>query len=276
MRQYCSGGSRTWSSIQPLSGVCSSGWLRKKRNTTAAAAAPGATSAMAASTSVDVLEDEAGDDGVEGGVGGTAASAAAAADVGRAARALRGDLAPGPTSGRRPTTTARPAADGQPGDLAFAGARRRAHDAAPARCSAASGRICSSYSGSAPSVKPSCHQPAWRPPTGPRRHCPCRRGPWRGRRRATVSGSQGRPCSSSRARLLRPRRTPPSSFTRRLLARRAEAGDVVEHARGHALAAQLAVVGDGEAVGLVADALQQVERLGLPRGSAPGRPRPGT
>ena len=31
MRQYCSGGSRIWSSIQPLLGVWSSGWLRKKR-----------------------------------------------------------------------------------------------------------------------------------------------------------------------------------------------------------------------------------------------------
>ena len=48
-----------------------------------------------------------------------------------------------------------------------------------------------------------------------------------------------------------------------LPAGRAEAGDVVEHALRHALAAQLAVEGDGEAVGLVADALEQVERLGL-------------
>src|SRR5947209_6726115 len=33
---------------------------------------------------------------------------------------------------------------------------------APDSHSAASGRICSSYSGSAPSVNPSCHHPAWR------------------------------------------------------------------------------------------------------------------
>jgi hypothetical protein len=43
-----------------------------------------------------------------------------------------------------------------------------------------------------------------------------------------------------------------------------EAGDVVEDARRHALVPQLAVVADGEAVGLVPDALQQVQGLGLP------------
>jgi len=32
MRQYCSGGSSTWSSIHPLFGVCSSGWFRKNTN----------------------------------------------------------------------------------------------------------------------------------------------------------------------------------------------------------------------------------------------------
>ena len=35
--------------------------------------------------------------------------------------------------------------------------------------------------------------------------------------------------------------------------------------RGHLLVAQLAVVGDGEAVGLVAHLLEQVERLGVAR-----------
>ena len=48
-----------------------------------------------------------------------------------------------------------------------------------------------------------------------------------------------------------------------LLAGLAEAGDAVEHRGGHALAPQLAVVRDGEAVGLVADALEQVERLAV-------------
>ncbi len=49
------------------------------------------------------------------------------------------------------------------------------------------------------------------------------------------------------------------------LAGGAEAGDAVEDRRRHALAAELAVVRDGEAVGLVADALEQVEGIAPPR-----------
>ena len=75
MRQYCSGGSSTWSSIQPLFGVCSSGWLRKKTKRPPGSSTR-ATSAMAASTVVDVLEHEAGDDGVERPVAERAAPAA--------------------------------------------------------------------------------------------------------------------------------------------------------------------------------------------------------
>ena len=58
-----------------------------------------------------------------------------------------------------------------------------------------------------------------------------------------------------------------------LLAGLAEAGDAVEHRRRHPLAPQLAVVRDGEAVGLVADALQQVQRLGLARDADRARRR---
>ena len=81
-------------------------------------------------------------------------------------------------------------------------------------------------------------------------------------RRATSSGSQERVRSSSRdaARTARP---PPSALTRR--ARRA--GPVPECRRGccaSSAAAALAVEHDGEAVGLVADALEQVERIGAP------------
>jgi hypothetical protein len=47
----------------------------------------------------------------------------------------------------------------------------------------------------------------------------------------------------------------------RLLASLTEAGDVVQRARPEALGALGALVGDREAVGLVADALQQVEAL---------------
>jgi hypothetical protein len=50
-----------------------------------------------------------------------------------------------------------------------------------------------------------------------------------------------------------------------LLAGGPEPGDVVEHRLGHPLVAQLAVVADGEAVALVSQPLQQVQRLGLPR-----------
>ena len=68
MRQYCSGGSRIWSSIHPLPGVCSSGWFRKNTNRPPGSSTR-ATSAMAVVDGVDVLEDQAGDHGVEGAVG---------------------------------------------------------------------------------------------------------------------------------------------------------------------------------------------------------------
>ena len=51
----------------------------------------------------------------------------------------------------------------------------------------------------------------------------------------------------------------------RLAPLRPDADDVVENGDEVALAAQLAVVGDGEAVRLVADALDEVERLAVAR-----------
>ena len=85
MRQYCSGGSRIWSSIQPLFGVCSSGWLRKNANRP-----PGrstrATSAMAASTS-------------------TMCSNTRQATT--ASKSRRGTAAPRPRRARRPAAAAR-------------------------------------------------------------------------------------------------------------------------------------------------------------------------
>ena len=68
MRQYCSGGSTTWSSIHPLSGVCSSGWLRKKQNRPPGDEHPGDLGDRLVDL-VDVLEHEAGDHGVERCVG---------------------------------------------------------------------------------------------------------------------------------------------------------------------------------------------------------------
>ena len=77
MRQYCSGGSRIWSSIQPLPGVCSSGWLRKKHEA-AAGRSTRATSAMASSSVVDVLEHQAGHGGIEGSASANGSGAAPA------------------------------------------------------------------------------------------------------------------------------------------------------------------------------------------------------
>ena len=68
IRQYCSGGSSMWSSIQPLPGVCSSGWLRKKLNRPPGLDDTGDLGDRLVD-GVDVLEHEAGDHGVEAGIG---------------------------------------------------------------------------------------------------------------------------------------------------------------------------------------------------------------
>ena len=60
------------------------------------------------------------------------------------------------------------------------------------------------------------------------------------------------------------RRHPAELLQQALPASRPQPGHVVEDALRHPLGPQLAVVGDGEAVGLVPDALQEVEGLGLP------------
>ena len=59
----------------------------------------------------------------------------------------------------------------------------------------------------------------------------------------------------------------PELLHQALLARRAESRDVVEDRLGHAPVPQLAVVADGEPVGLVPDALEEVQGLALPRDS---------
>ena len=59
----------------------------------------------------------------------------------------------------------------------------------------------------------------------------------------------------------------------RLPAGRPEAGDLVQRARRHRLGPLAAVVGDGEAVRLVADPLEQVEALAGARAGSPGRRR---
>ena len=91
---------------------------------------------------------------------------------------------------------------------------------------------------------------------------------------ATASGSHGQ-----RGQLLergRPHRPEaPEGGEEPLLAGRAEARDPVERALGHPLAPALAVEGDGEAVRLVADPLEEVEGLGAPRDPDRTRAGPG-
>ncbi len=117
MRQYCSGGSSTWSSIQPLWGVWSSGWLRKK-----AKRPPGASTRADLGDGVvdalDVLEHEARHDGVEGGVAERQVGRACPG-VGRTAGALVGfeHLGPG---GVDPHDGGGASGDREPGDLSLA------------------------------------------------------------------------------------------------------------------------------------------------------------
>ena len=157
MRQYCSGGSRIWSSIHPLPGVCSSGWLRKNRKRP-----PGrehaATSAMADVDVDDVLEHQARDRPRRTlrPANGSAAASAARVDAARRARrvasAICADGRVDADDARRHPRAARRARSG-PRRMPTSSTAPRAGEV-----SAASGRICSSYSGSAPSVNPSCHQ----------------------------------------------------------------------------------------------------------------------
>ena len=141
MRQYCSGGSSIWSSIQPLPGVCSSGWFRKNRSGRRAAA-PGPTSAMAASTSrmcsntrqATTASNDAVGERQRGGAGPGVGRAA------RRARAATRDLVPRRVDADDDVDARRPRPAGRPGLRRSPTSSTRA---APARCSAASGRICS-------------------------------------------------------------------------------------------------------------------------------------
>ena len=157
MRQYDSGGSTVWSLIQPLPGVCSSGWLRKKLNRP-----PGRTHAGhlvdRAVHVVDVLEHETRHRGVERRVGERQLGRARS-HVRRSAAALprHADLVPRRIDARRRPTPA-PASIRLicPSPQPMSSTRSK-----PDSSASAIGRICSSYSGSAPSVNPSIHQSAW-------------------------------------------------------------------------------------------------------------------
>ena len=119
----------------------------------------------------DVLEHETHDHRVERAVGERQRVGVAPRVVGHRRRAPPRARAARPSDRRRRrpgTVAARPA--GRPGPRR---SRRRAPRVTPARYSRASGRICSSYSASAPSVKPSCHQPALRSHSVVGRSCGC-------------------------------------------------------------------------------------------------------
>ncbi len=120
-------------------------------------------------------------------------------------------------------------------------------------------------------------RPSGRPPAGNRRRRAVGRGGRRGgprRRRRPPGRGASRGCAGPRGG--RPQRPHPAHLLQQAgPAGRAQAGDPVERAGRHPLAPALAVVGDGEAVGLVAHPLEQVERLGLPRGTRTGSGEPG-
>src|SRR3954447_20848254 len=250
-----------WSSIQPDPGTYRSGWLRKKRKRP-----PGRrtrpTSAMAASTPSMCSKTRQA----------RAASNAPSGKGSATASPLTNDAPPA----RRCASTSWPHDGSTPTTRAPAPAATRANwpspvptsstDVAPARCSAARGMICSVYSASAPPVNASCHQPAWVSQSERSEMasviCTSRLMEFlmdvdRHRVRQPGQGDE-----LGQRRLLH-RGHAAQLLDQPLLPRRPEAGDVVDAALDHALAPELAVVVDGEAVSLVPQALQQVERLGL-------------
>ena len=153
MRQYCSGGSTTWSSIQPLSGVCSSGWLRKKQNRPPGCEHPGDLGDRRVDL-VDVLEHEAGDHGVERAVGERELVGRGPGEQRAATLDSRADLVPRRIDAGDQLDAVEPVASRLIWPSPHPTSSTRV---APASSAPASGRICSSYSGSAPAVNPSIH-----------------------------------------------------------------------------------------------------------------------
>ena len=157
MRQYCSGGSSTWSSIQPLPGRLQQRVVEEEARSARRGAAPGRPRRWprrrrrCARTRGTPRRRRRS----------RRRTAARRLRRGRSAglRRARRPRRSGPrrVDARRPACAAGDAPAGRPGPRR---SPRRAPASAPASRSAASGRICSAYSGSAPSVNPSCHQPA--------------------------------------------------------------------------------------------------------------------
>src|SRR5437588_3290989 len=254
MRQYCS--SRMRSSIQPLPGVWSSGWLRKKRKrppgvrTRPTSARASSTASMCSKTrqATTASNDSAGN----GSVSATPRQYAGGPPRSRATDSCA-HVGSSPTTLEAPTSPASREIWPSPQPMSST-------DAQPRRSAAAMGTICSTYSGSAPAVNPSCHQAACFSHSFMRSRC--RTVELGVQRVGHLLGQPGDRLQVLEAGLLHGRDAA-QVLQQALLPSGPEAGDVVDGALGHALAAELAVIGDGEAVGLIADALQEVERLGL-------------
>ena len=154
MRQYSS--SRMWSITQPLFGRLEQRVVEEEHESPARlehARDLGDRRPVIG----DVLEHEAHDRRVERAVG-ERELIRARADVRRPTCRARARRRAARRVGSTPATSSAPASP-RPARAALTGPD--VDDAARAReALRASGRICSSYSGSAPSVKPSCHQPA--------------------------------------------------------------------------------------------------------------------
>ena len=261
IRQYCSGGSSTWSSIHPLFGVCSSGWLRKKQKRPPGCSTR-ATSAIASSTSRMCSNTRQATTASKLAVGERQRRSLAAGETTR--RPAAAATLDAFHVGSMPTTSSAPTAAGEPADLPVAAAdvehapragqlrRRERQDLLLVLRVGALGEALDPPAGVRLPQVPSAHRldrrsrlatlldrrcshgrigpyRCQRSRTGRRR----RRGGWyvgetwrrrpRRRRRAATTSAFS---SSSDARLTA--FTPPSSLHEPLLAGLAEAGDAVE------------------------------------------------
>ena len=149
-----------WSITQPLFGACSNGWFKQEHEPATRARArarsrrsAGSWSGMCSNTRQATTASKL--------PSGNGNALRRLARVDGTARARWRDARAARRVGSTPTTSRRRDRDGQPGDLAFTACRRRARAARPRGTPRSSGRICSSYSGSAPSVNPSCHHCAF-------------------------------------------------------------------------------------------------------------------
>ena len=152
-----------WSSIQPLPGRLQQRVVQEQQAATAGLEHPGHLVDRGLDR-VDVLDHQAHHHRVEGARRGTGAfggGLAVARDLRRARRATRDLVAGRVDADDRRRRGRRPAA--RPG---LRRSRRRARGGRRRGGWSTSGRICSSYSGSAPSVNSSCHHSACRSHSG--------------------------------------------------------------------------------------------------------------